>query len=348
MVPTMLWSLPTASVFEQDFTRLPNPLWVAGGVLCPDGYDVLLVDPDGQVRWRCPIPDGPFGHPAVLASGHVAYPGLNNALYTLDANGRLLAHTNLLSTVSTPLLVSDHAVFFGIGAGQSYLVRCDHQTLQLMFCTPLPGRLLHALALVAPSEVWASTTEGLFRVDATSGKLLGVIPGSFVSNACVDPSGVSIVLATSDDSVLCRLDTQGGMLDRQPIRSQDGQSLRLLRAQLDMYWLSGTTVSPADPIGPDDHSVVIYRDGNITRLLPAHRSLSHYATGKALFLGGYTYDEDGERGGLWRVNSEGVTQQLNVSGDPGVAAPLQNERGWLFVLTSDGLRCIGAAAPKSE
>ncbi|PSM31556.1 hypothetical protein [Haliangium sp. UPWRP_2] len=344
MVPTTLWNLATASTFEQDFTRLPNTLWLAGGVVCPDGDEVLLIEPDAQVRWRCPIPDGPLGHPALLDAERLAYPGLNNALYALDAGGRLLACTKLLSSISTPLLVSDDAVFFGLGVAQGYLARCDKTTLQLAFCTPLPGRLLHAMALVGGSEIWASTTEGLFRVQAASGRVLGGVPGYFVSNPCVDPGGIWVVQTGRDGSELCRLDEQGRMLERCPIRSDDGHSLGLQRAQLDVRWLSGTTVSSVDPIGPDDHSVVVNRTEGQTTLLPPQRSLSHCATENGLFLGGYTYDEDGERGCLVRVDANGRTQSLDLPGLPGAAPPLLDRRGCLFVLTSDGLSCLDAIA----
>ena len=344
------WSFPLVSTYNHiHLEKIAQPLLLSDGIVALNGPDLVKLDFEGKLIWRCPHDYGFWGSPVKLNPENIVCATSDNTICWIDQTGKIVNIMNLPTSVTTAILVSDSGdLWFGMGASECVVARIDSYG-KIIYSQVLARDqgLQYPLVPGFNNDIWIPTNQGLVCIDAQSGEEL--ISVSLKSNLnCISaplvfPDSVFITAMISDSScALVQINNSGQILTQHSLPN-------LLRAQLlpvlqGGLWLIGSTVSFWKPVLESDQTLIIRFSPNgkleYSEKLVAQRSIEAMIDFDGiLWLGTYTYNdqEDQESGEL--IAHEGFTV-TNTKWIPkpqaGVGFPLfySNDHGILSTSTA--------------
>lgn len=340
------WVVPMTPVYERLYGRIADVARLGDGILAVDGWDLVLLDPEGAPRWRRSFDNGLSGTPVGVRADLAVCAGNENVLHVIDEHGRSIRETPLSAGVATPLLAShDGDVYCGIGRGECVLVHVDARG-RTVFEVELArdDGLRHGLAHASDGAIWVPTDRGLFRVDGRTGAIIAHSdPGGMacISNVLARPKGAMVAAFGHDDVHRLITIADDGSAEH-AIVLPPLQRAELHAAPDGGSWLVGSTVASTDPPAPDDR-VTVWRltaDGRViakTDAAPA-RAIFGAPFGDSLWVGGYTYEDDLDQGML-QLFDDACRPRVTWTPDPraGVGAPMRWSEDRFVVATSTGV-----------
>lgn len=352
------WKVPMTPVYDQIYERISQPLMLPTGMVVLDGADLVKIDFQGHLIWRCPHDYGFWGKPVQLKSGGIVCASLDNNVHLINEAGQIVQTYELPSSVSTEILVGHSAdLWFGMGALQCAVTRIQPQSglVTSTYITRDSG-IRHPLVQTA-NGIWVTTNEGLIRVEAQTGQICASSPSNKQGLACVSGAlpcdlGVLVVAALpSCSSAIVRVAHDGTVLDQYLFPKL--RRARLLAIPQGGIWLVGSTVSAWEPASPSDQIFVarLAADGKplaVTAAPPKRAIQPTVDSNGYLWVGTYSYDDehDEESGELTVYGGAAVVCAKWTPDTPaGVGAPILNPNGCGVVATSTAL--IGFTHPKS-
>lgn len=347
------WSIPAIPVYNLSYEQIARPLMLSDGIVSLDGSDLVKLGFEGKLLWRCPHNYGFWGSPVHLKANGIVCASGDNKVNFIDEAGNIVQTTNLPTSVSTDIVVSNTGdLWFGIGAAECAVTRVDANgnVIYTQYVARDQG-LRHPLTLAVDGSLWVPTDQGLVRLDSESGKILtwmNVEKSGFgcISEALPCPDGVLVVAVMPPDCscAVTKVANDGTILAQYSLPPL--LRARLISAPCGGAWLVGSTVSPWEPPLDSDRTFIarLTPDGKpmvIAQVLARRFIEATVDSDGNLWVGTYTYDDDNDsESGELLICEEGVGTPYTawISTPPaGVGAVVLRSKGYGVMATSQAV-----------
>lgn len=341
------WTLPITPVYDHLYERISQPLMLPTGIVVLDGADLVKIDFQGRLIWRFTHDYGFWGSPMQLKSGLIVCATLDNEVYVINQAGECVQVIALPTSVSTEILVGDSDNFWlGMGGLECAVTRI-HPRCGIVYKKYIArdSGVHHPLSQTADGSLWIVANSNLIRLNPQTGQILAQLKNDqlfCLSAALPCPDGVLVVMALPDNSsAIVKVAHDGRLLSQYPFPTV--QRARLLANPEGGAWLVGSTVSPWEPATASDKILVarLAPDGKpqaISQTCARRAIQATVDSNGALWMGTYSYEDDGESGELTVYEAAAVPIARWTPDSPaGVGAPIFNPNGSAVIATSTAL-----------